>query len=71
MATQNLANVEEEWMKKRKGFIMDLEGEVGGVHPICSFMWADNFWIISHSFDQVLTEQGDLLYKYLEQFFRA
>ena len=30
---------------------MDLEGEGEGEgeHQICSFMWADNFWIISHS----------------------
>ena len=39
--------VEEEWMKKRKGVLLDVEGE--GVHQICSFMCADNFWIISQS----------------------
>ena len=43
------ANVEEEWMKERKGVLLAVEGESGGVHQICSFMWADNFWIISHS----------------------
>ena len=48
MATQILANVEEEWMKQRKGFLVDIE-EGGGKHQICSFMWADNFWIMSHS----------------------
>ena len=46
MATQILANVEEEWMRKRSGVLLDLEGE--GVQ-ICSSIWADNFWIISHS----------------------
>ena len=49
MATQILANVEEEWMKQRKGFLMDIEEEGGGDHQICSFMWADSFWIMSHS----------------------
>ena len=49
MATQIWANVEEEWMKKGKGVLLDVEGEGGEVHQICSFMWADNFWIIFHS----------------------
>ena len=49
MATQIWANVEEEWMRKRSGILVDLEGE--GVHQICSFMWADNFRIMSHSKD--------------------
>ena len=35
MATEFLANV------------VDLEGQ--RAHQICSFMWADNFWIMSHS----------------------
>ena len=35
--------------KKRSGILVDLEGE--GVHQICSFMWADNFRIMSHSKD--------------------
>ena len=48
MATEILANVEEEWMKRRKGVLMDIEAD-GEVHQICSFMWADNFWIMSHS----------------------
>ena len=43
MATQILANVEEEWMKQRKGVLMDIEQEGGGEHQICSFMWANNF----------------------------
>ena len=43
MATQILANVEEEWMKKRKGVLVDVEGEGGRKHQICSFMWANNF----------------------------
>ena len=40
MATQILADVEEEWMNKRKGVLMDVDGEGGGEHQICSFMWA-------------------------------
>ena len=48
MATQILANVDEEWMKQRKGVLMGIEPE-GEVHQICSFIWADNFWIMSHS----------------------
>ena len=49
MATQKLANVEEEWMKQRKGVLMDIETKGGGEHQICSFMWADNFLMMSHS----------------------
>ena len=33
--------------KKRCSYDIDTEG--GGEHQICSFMWADNFWIMSHS----------------------
>ena len=47
MATQLLANVEEEWTKKRMGILMDFEDE--RAQRICSFRWADNFWIMSHS----------------------
>ena len=47
MATQASANVEEEWMTKRKSILLDMEGE--RAHQICSFMWADNFWTMSHS----------------------
>ena len=36
MATQILADVEEEWMKKRMGVLLDLEFE--RTHRICSFM---------------------------------
>ena len=41
MATQMLSNVEEEWMKQRRGVLMDIEAE--GEVQICSFMWANNF----------------------------
>ena len=37
----------EEWMMKRKGVLLDVEEE--GVHQLCIFMWADDFWIMSHS----------------------
>ena len=49
MATQILADVEEEWMKRRTGVPMDIGEGGGGEHQICSFMWADNFWIVSQS----------------------
>ena len=29
------------------GVILDLEGQI--THQICSFMWADNHWVMSHS----------------------
>ena len=32
---------------KKRCILLDMEGE--GVHQICSFMWADNFWIMSQS----------------------
>ena len=47
MATQILANVEEEWMRKRNGILLDLEGEAA--HQMCSFLSAHNLWIVSHS----------------------
>ena len=59
MATQVWANVEEEWMKKRKGILLDLEGEE--VHQICCFMWADNFWIMSHAKEKLEHMQRDLI----------
>ena len=36
MAAQILANVEEEWMRKRRGILLDSEGE--GAHHICSYV---------------------------------
>ena len=54
-----LANVEEEWMRKRSGILVDLEGE--GVHQRCSFMWADNFWIMSHSEENLKHMLRDLI----------
>ena len=47
MASQILANVEEDWRKKRKGVLLDLGRD--GVHRRCSFLWADHFGIMSHS----------------------
>ena len=43
MATQLLASVDENWTRKR-GVLLDFEREKA--HQICSFMWADNFWIL-------------------------
>ena len=35
------------WRKtKRKGVLSDAEE---GVYQLCSFVWTDNFWIMSHS----------------------
>ena len=47
MANQILANVEEEWIKRRNDILMNMEDE--RAHQICSSMWADNFWILCHS----------------------
>ena len=47
MAQQLLANQEEVWARKRIGILSDREGQKK--HQMCSFMWADNFWIVSHS----------------------
>ena len=59
MATQILADVEEEWMRKRSGILLDLEGE--RAHQICSFMWADNCWIVSHSKENLQQMLRDLI----------
>ena len=59
MANQILANVEEEWMKKRKGILLDKDG--AKVHQICSLMWADNFWIMSHSEENMELVLRDLM----------
>ena len=40
-------NVEDEWTRKRTGILLVFESE--REHKICSFVWADNFWIMSHS----------------------
>ena len=61
MATQLLANVEEEWGRKRMGVLLDFEGDKA--HQICSFMWADNFWILSHSKRNLEQMLRDLLKK--------
>ena len=69
MASQIWATVEEEWMKKRKGVIVDVEGQ--GVHQICSLMWADNFWIMSHSEEHMEQMLLDLFKKQVKQTQRA
>ena len=40
MATQLLANVEENWVRKRMGVLLELEGQ--RTHQTCSFMWDFN-----------------------------
>ena len=59
MATQISASVEEEWKKKGSDILLDLEGEAA--HLICSFMWADNFWIMSHSKEKLEHVLRDLI----------
>ena len=59
MATQIWVNVEEEWMEKRKGILLHVERE--GIHQICSFMWADNIWIVSHSKENLEQMPRDLI----------
>ena len=34
----------QKWVSKRKEVLLDVERE--GTHQICSFMWADNSWIM-------------------------
>ena len=38
---------------------MNMEGE--RVHQLCSFMWADNFWIKPHSKEQLEQMLKDLI----------
>ena len=45
--------------EEKKGSLLDLEGE--RVHQICSFMWTDNFWIMSHTQDNLETNLQDLI----------
>ena len=59
MATQTLADVEEEWVNKRMCVLLDFEDE--RAHQICSFMWADNFWITSHSKENLEQMLRDLI----------
>ena len=60
MATQIWANVEEDWMKKRKRCSLGCREEEG-VHQICSFTWADNSWIMSHSQEKLEQMLKDLV----------
>ena len=60
MASQILANVEEEWMMKRNGVLLEVEGE--REHQICSFL-AENFWIMSHSKEHLEQMFKDLIEK--------
>ena len=43
----------------KKGTLLDMEGE--GTHQICSFMWADNFWIMSRSGENLEQMLRDLI----------
>ena len=47
MALQILFIVEEEW--KRHEMRLHIDTCHGGCRHVCSFMWADNSWILSHS----------------------
>ena len=46
-------------MRKRSGTLLGIEGE--GVHQICSIMWADSFWIMSHSKENLEQMVRDLI----------
>ena len=61
MATQVWANVEEEWMK---AILMEVKKSV---HQKCSFMWTDNFWIMSHSKEQL----GHMLRDFIDEAVRV
>ena len=43
-------------MKKRMGTLMDFEDE--RAHLICSFMWADIFWILEQTLCNLIEEAG-------------
>ena len=47
MAAQLLGFVEGKWKQRNMGLLLDFKGE--RAHQICSSMWADNFWLMSHS----------------------
>ena len=47
-------------MKQRKGVLMDIEAEAE-MHQIRSFMWADNFWIMSRSKEHLEQMPKDLI----------
>ena len=47
MATQILWNVEENWRKRKMG--VHIGTAQGGFHQMCSYMRADNCWILSQS----------------------
>ena len=47
MEMQILWNVEPEWKRNKMGFHLE-SGHVG-YHQICSFMWANKFWILFHT----------------------
>ena len=59
MAMQILVNVEPEWVKKKMGVIMNCDG--GHVHQKCSFMWADDFGIMSQSKTHLEQMMKDLI----------
>ena len=44
---RNRQNKKERKIKKKMGVLMDTRE--GQAHQICSFMWTDNYWIMSHS----------------------
>ena len=47
MAMQLLSEIEKRWKERRMGILLDFEDEEAD--QICSMMWADNFWVVSHS----------------------
>ena len=47
ISMQILSEVEERWKEGRMGLLLDFKDEKD--HQICSVMWADNVWLMSHS----------------------
>ena len=54
-----LLMLKKEWMRKRSDILLDFEGE--RAHQICSFTWADNFWVVSHSTETLEQMSRDLV----------
>ena len=46
-------------MKNKESILLNVEEE--GVHQICSFLWAVNFWIMSHSKEHLEQMLKDLI----------
>ena len=57
IAKQMLWNVERSWKARRMG--IHIQYGLEDSHQICSFMWADNYWVLvaqEGSADQMVKE---------------